>query len=261
MRVDIDKLGINYQIKGSGDYVFLLHGWGANLELFSDLAEAISEKHTVVSVDFPGFGKSEEPKSAWDISGYAEFAVKFIQCFLCEKVVLLGHSFGGRVIIKMAGLENLPFEIDKIILVDAAGILPKKTMKRRLRTRIYKIGKIALNFGPIKKLFPGALENYKKKMGSPDYANASEMMRGVLVKTVNEDLEPLLKNLKAQTLLVWGENDMETPLADGKKMEKAIAAAGTDVGLAVIRGAGHYSFLDQRHTFLKIVESFLKAGE
>jgi pimeloyl-ACP methyl ester carboxylesterase len=258
LKTVIDGLEINYDIIGTGDYVFLLHGWGANHKLFSKLAKDISEKYTVVSLDFPGFGKSQEPRDAWGVSNFADITVKFIQQFPCEKAILLGHSFGGRVIIKMSGMTDLPFEIAKIILVDSAGILPKRTMKYKLRVRAYKIGKTIINFAPIKKKFPNALENYKRKLGSPDYSNASEIMRNTLVKTVNEDLEPLLKNIKPQTLLIWGENDTATPLEDGKKMEKAISEAGTDVGLVVLKDAGHYSFLDQQYIFHRVVRSFLK---
>lgn len=261
MTIQINGLKINYTVQGSGEYVFLLHGWGANLELFAKLAEVVAQKYTVVSLDFPGFGHSEEPKSAWDVSEYAAFTAEFIRHFGCEKAILLGHSFGGRVIIKLSSMSGLPFAIDKIILVDSAGILPKKSLKSKMKQRVYKAGKFALNLPPVKKLSPDALDNYKKKMGSADYANASEMMRRVLVKTVNEDLEPLLKNIRAQTLLVWGDNDTATPLSDGQKMEKAITAAGTDAGLVTLKGAGHYSFLDQPFTFHQVIKSFLKIGE
>ena len=257
MTVTIKGLDVNYDVKGNGDYVFLLHGWGANLTLFDALANVISEKYTVVSLDFPGFGSSEEPKEIWDVSAYTEFMVEFIRRFECKKVILIGHSFGGRVIIKTSALPDLPFSIEKIILVDSAGVLPKRTLKYKVRLRAYKLGKTFLNLGLVKKRFPHALDNYRKKMGSSDYNSASEIMRNILVKTVNEDLTPLLKNIKAPTLLIWGENDTATPVSDGQLMEKGIA----DAGLVVLKGAGHYSFLDQPLAFHKIVKSFLNIGE
>lgn len=261
LNLSIDGLDINYSKKGTGDFVFLLHGWGSNLELFTKLTNVISQKYTVVSLDFPGFGLSQEPKEAWSILEYAEFLIKFIEHFHCDKVILLGHSFGGRVIIKMSSLSKLPFLIEKIILVDSAGILPKKTLKHKFKLKMYKSGKLLLSFYPIKKVFPDALNYYKKKMGSSDYSNASEIMRNVLVKTVNEDLEPFLKNISAQTLIIWGEDDTVTPLSDGQKIKQAIASSGTDVGLVVLKEAGHFSFLDQPHTFHKVIKSFLKIGE
>lgn len=256
MNISINNLNINYSISGKGDYIFLLHGWGANLELFKNISNILSDKYTVVSLDFPGFGKSDEPREAWDVSQYTEFMVSFIKTFDCDKVIILGHSFGGRVIIKMANIDNLPFLIDKIILVDSAGILPKKTLKFKSKIRIYKICKFVLNSSLVKKLFPNALDNYRKKIGSPDYSNASSTMRQTLIKTVNEDLTPILQNIKVPALLIWGENDNDTPVSDGKIMEQKIG----DSGLVVLKGAGHYPFLDQPCAFGKIIKSFLQIG-
>ena len=136
MTVNIDGLNINYKVTGSGDYVFLLHGWGANLELFEGVAAAISEKYTVVAFDFPGFGQSEEPGEPWSVSDYADLTIKFINSFGCERVILLGHSFGGRVIIKMLGEKALPFKVYKIVLVDSAGIMPKRSLAYKIRVDI-----------------------------------------------------------------------------------------------------------------------------
>ncbi|MEG0615373.1 MAG: alpha/beta hydrolase, partial [Oscillospiraceae bacterium] len=162
-------------------------------------------------------------------------------------------SFGGRVIIKLANRQNLPFEIKKIILVDSAGILPKKTAKKRFKQRIFKLSKGFFSLGIIKKIFPNALENLRKKNGSADYNAASPLMRQTLVKVVNEDLENLLPTIKQSTLLIWGENDVATPLCDGQKMEQLIA----DSGLVTVKNAGHYSFLEQWYTVQRVLNSFL----
>lgn len=257
LKIKINGLNINYNVKGTGDYVFLLHGWGSSLKLFDVLTNVISEKYTVVSLDFPGFGLSDEPREIWDVSAYSKFLIEFISHFKCNKVILLGHSFGGRVIIKTAGFPSLPFSIDKIILVDSAGILPKRTLKYQIRIGAYKAGKAILGFKLLKKIFPQALNNYRKKMGSSDYNNASETMKSILVKVVNEDLTNLLKNISCPTLLIWGDKDTSTPVSDGQLMEKNIH----DAGLVVLKGAGHYSFLDQSYAFHKIVKSFLEIGD
>ena len=257
MKINVDNLNINYILKGSGDYVFLLHGWGSNQSLFNALSNVIAEKYTVVSLDLPGHGESEEPTDVWDVSVYANFLINFIQQFKCEKVTLLGHSFGGRVIIKIANIPNLPFTIDKIILVSSAGILPKRTLKFKVNLKIYKIAKGILKVGIVNKMFPNALNSYQQKRGSIDYNNASGIMKSILIKTINEDLAPLLKNIKVPTLLIWGDIDTITPLSDGQLMEKTIP----DAGLVVLKGAGHFSFLEQASAFHRVIKSFLKIGE
>lgn len=254
MTKTVNGIKINYEQKGEGDLIVLLHGWGSNIKLFANLIDLLSKKYKVVAMDMPGFGESAEPPSAWCVDDYVDFVIDFLKDYNTDKVMLLGHSFGGRVIIKMNSRKNLPFKITKVILVDSAGILPPKSNKKSFRTYYYKAGKAVLSTGIAQKLAPNALENFRKKMGSADYAAASPLMRQVLVKVVNEDLEPLLPNIKCPTLLVWGVNDTATPLSDGEKMEKLIP----DAGLVKLENAGHYSFLEQQFTFNRVMSSFMK---
>ncbi len=253
----VNNIKINYEQKGSGDLVVLLHGWGSNIKLFSNLIDLLSKKYTVTAMDMPGFGESEEPPSAWCVDDYVQFVIDFLKDYDNKKIIFLGHSFGGRVIIKLNSRTDLPFEVSKVILVDSAGILPPKSNKKSFRTCYYKAGKAVLSNRLVQKIAPDALENFRKKMGSADYAAASPLMRQVLVKVVNEDLEPLLPNIKCPALLVWGVNDTATPLSDGEKMEKLIP----DAGLVKLENAGHYSFLEQQFTFNRVMCSFMKIGE
>lgn len=253
----VNGININYEQKGSGELVVLLHGWGANITLFANMIELLSKKYTVVAMDMPGFGKSEEPPSAWCVDDYVQFVIDFLADYDNKHITFLGHSFGGRVTIKMCSRNDLKFSIDRVILVDSAGILPPKTNKKSFRTYYYKAGKAVLSNKLVSKIFPDALENFRKKMGSADYAAASPLMRQVLVKVVNEDLEPLLPNIKCPALLVWGVNDTATPLSDGEKMEKLIP----DAGLVKLENAGHYSFLEQQFIFNRVLASFMKIGD
>jgi len=253
----VKGLKTHYFIQGQGDYVFLLHGWGADATLFKQVMDVIASRYTVVAFDFPGFGQTAEPEQAWSVSDYTDFTIEFIRSFACKKVILLGHSFGGRVIIKMANEKNLPFTLDKLILVNSAGILPRRSLAYKIRVGVYKTGKAVLSMPGIKNMFPHAIAAFKKKMGSADYAQASDVMRQCLVKTVNEDLTPLLKTISVPALLIWGENDTATPLADGRMMEEQIPNSG----LVILKGAGHYSFLDQPAIFARVIRSFLNMGD
>ena len=254
MQKTVNGIKINYEQKGSGELIVLLHGWGSNIKLFANLIDLLAQKYTVVAMDMPGFGESDERPSAWGVYDDIQFVIDFLKDYDTKQVMFLGHSFGGRVIIKLNSRSDLPFDITKVILVDSAGIMPPKSNKKSLRTYYYKAGKAFLSNGLVKKIAPDALENFRKKMGSADYAAASPLMRQVLVKVVNEDLEPLIPNIKCPTLLVWGTNDTATPLSDGEKMEKLIK----DSGLVKLEGAGHYSFLEQQFLFNRVMCSFMK---
>ena len=97
------------------------------------------------------------------------------------------------------------------------------------------------------------MNKLKSKFGSSDYNNATPIMRETLVKSVNEDLTPLLKNMR-ETLLIWGENDKDTPMSDAKIMEKEIKNAG----LVVLKNTGHFSFIEDKYTFERVIKSYLK---
>lgn len=101
------------------------------------------------------------------------------------------------------------------------------------------------------------LDRYRQKVGSSDYKNLSGTMRGTFIKVVNEDLKKFMPSIQAPTLLIWGELDTATPLKDAKIMNKLIP----DSGLVVLKGCGHYSFLDNYYDFIIILNNFLKEDQ
>lgn len=232
--------------------MLMLHGWGSKSELFNDMIERCAKRYKVLAPDMPGFGGTDEPKEPWDVGRYADFILEFLKPYEPKKVILLGHSFGGRVIFKLSERE-LPFEIEKIVLIDSAGIKPKKSLKQKVSLMMYKTGRRVMSLKPLKNLFPDAVENMRKKRGSADYNAASPIMRATLVNTVNEDLRHTLPQIKAPTLLIWGTSDTATPLSDAELMEKLIP----DAGLVKVEGAGHYSFLQAPEFVGRVLESFL----
>lgn len=257
MNIAVKNIPTNYTIKGQGENLLILHGWGSSLAVHRQMIDYLSTGCRVIALDMPGFGETPEPPAAWNVDDYADFVLEFLKVLQIDSVILLGHSFGSRVIIKMAARPNLPVSFSKIILVDGAGILPRKTLKQKFRIRMYKIGKKIFSIGVVSKLYPDVLENMRKKNGSADYNAASPLMRQVLVKVVNEDLTELLPSIKQPTLLIWGEMDTATPLSDGKLMEQRIP----DAGLVVVKGAGHFSFLEQSQFVHKVMGSFLNIEE
>lgn len=258
MNITIDNIKTNYIVEGEGETILMLHGWGSNILPFNPLIKHLSPYYKVYALDMPGFGQSEEPQTAWGVDEFVNFIIKFTQEMKIEKAILVGHSFGGECIIKLANIESLPFQINKIILMGSAGIRRPKTLKQKIKIRTYKLGKWFLKLKPIQLLYPDALENFQSKSGSADYRAASPLMRQSFVKVVNEVLEErYFTNVKPSTLLIWGENDTATPIKDGQYMENTMR----DAGLVTVKNAGHYVFLDQTFTVHKVIDSFLNIKE
>lgn len=257
MNIKIEDYNIRYKIIGQGEQVVvILQGWGTNLEVYDLIAESIKDKYRIIQFDFPGFGESQEPNEAWNVDRYADFFCRFMQALEIKSATLIGHSYGGRVIIKLATRSKITFEINRIVLIDSAGILPKKTLCEKLKVKKYKCLKKILNQKVVYALFPELVDDWKSRQGSVDYRNATPIMRQCLVMAVNEDLTSLLPDIKNETLLIWGKDDTATPIEDAKLMEKMIPNSG----LVVLEEAGHFPFLEQPKRFCNIMKSYFQVG-
>ncbi len=252
MKKSVCGLEINYLCKGEGETVLILHGWGSNIGVHSAMIDLLAQKYRVIAPDLPGFGESEEPDEPWSVDNYVDFILEFIKDFNVSKLTLLGHSFGGRVIIKLCARE-LPFSVEKVILVDAAGVKPQASSEQKFKQAVYRKTKWVFSTALVKKVCPNLLDDLRKKNGSADYNAASETMKKTLVNVVNEDLTELMPCVTCPALLIWGRNDTATPLSDGQTMEKLMPESA----LVVLENAGHFSFLDQSAQFLRILASFM----
>ena len=247
--INIRGTQLFYTVEGEGMPVILMHGWGCNHSTLTSIEQQLSRGFKVYNVDFPGFGSSDEPTSVWGVEEYTSLIEEFARQEHIESPILLGHSFGGRVGILFASRNK----VHKLILVDAAGVKPRRSLRYYYKVYSYKAIKHALLFFLGKKRGETALNSYRAKVGSSDYSNASPMMRAILSKVVNEDLKSVMPKIACPTLLIWGANDTATPLADAKIMEKLIP----DAGLVSFDGVGHYSFLENPYQFAAVLKSFL----
>lgn len=248
----IEDITLHYNETGPADgaNIVLMHGWGCNHTTLASIEKILNEKMHVYNIDLPGFGKSQEPNSVWGIEEYTRVIEQMIDKLGISNPILLGHSFGGRISILLSSRN----QVNKVVLTDAAGIKPKRSMKYYTKVYSYKFLKhlLPLIFGNKKGNL--ILDKYRGKSGSSDYNQASPMMRAILSKCVNEDLKHVMPNISAPTLLIWGENDTATPLSDAKTMERLIP----DSGLVSFPGCGHYSFLDNPIGYKAVLKEFLK---
>jgi pimeloyl-ACP methyl ester carboxylesterase len=241
-------LSTRYLVRGSGPPVLVLHGWGASIEAVLPIVNGLESVATVYALDLPGFGKSALPPEPWGVEDYQSFVAAFMDALGLERAAFVGHSNGGRISIRMASTE--PQRVSKLVLVDSAGIRPRRTLRWYRRVAMAKVGKHAARLlgrpgERLRDLLVG-------RAGSTDYLQAGAM-RPTLVRLVNSDLREHLPRIEAPTLLIWGSEDTDTPLAAARDMEKLIP----DAGLVVLEGAGHFSYLDQPGRFSTIVRHFL----
>ena len=151
------------------------------------------------------------------------------------RVNFIAHSFGARIALRYA----YRYPVEKMVLSGAAGIQAKRGLGYHIRVKTYKLLK-RLHAAPA--------------MGSSDYQNASPIMKGVLVASVEDDLRGILKDISTETLLVWGEKDTATPLWMGRVMEEELPNAA----LVVLPKEDHFAYFHLSIQFCRIVDAFLR---
>lgn len=213
--------------------MIFLHGWGGDVRSFLFVAKNLGVRATLV--DFYGFGKMPHPDYPLTVKDFAEGVIGTMDAAGIAKADIVGHSFGGRVAIYLAAYY--PERVNKLVLVDSAGVKPRRGIKYYFRITLHKI---------LKK-FGGGLK------GSDDYRALSPVMQATFRNVVNYDETPLLGRISAETAIFWGDNDKDTPLYMAKKLNKKIPNSF----LFVLTNAGHFSYLDNSGSFLKILSAFI----
>lgn len=227
------------------------HGWGQDHRAFNALMESLSHEADHIALDFPGFGQSPQPDDIWSTGDYARAVVDFIESdkrLESRTLFWAGHSFGGRVGLQLGIIT--PDLFAGFIMIASAGLKRKRPLPQAIKIwskiRIFKLFKFLIHFGVSK-------DWVMRAFTSGDYQSAGAM-RQIFVKTVNEDLTEQASKMPRPALLMYGQNDDETPPELGERLSNLI----TDSKLIVLDGLDHYSILtDGRHILAKMIGDFI----
>lgn len=234
--ISIKGVKSSYKVEGEGPPLLILHGWGASSESWAEVQKNLSKKYKVICPDLPGFGKSEMPPFPWGVDDYKDWVIQFLKVLQVDDFILIGHSFGGRISIKLSS-EGFA---EKMILCAPAGIKVKRDIKTSLLLLLSKIGKKL----PFKRIFYFFI---RKR----DYVKAKGVMKETMKKVISEDLTPFLPRIETETLLIWGREDKLIPVKYADVFNKKIKNSR----LLVIEKAGHSPNLN---TPAQLTEEILK---
>lgn len=249
-QIVVNCLPISYFSKErSGKYtpLFFLHGWRASSETWRPLFPYLYDlPNQLCFIDLPGFGRSASPPRNFTLDDYCDTVAEFMRKIGIKRAVLVGHSFGGRIALKLAATR--PELAEKLVLADSSGV-------RRITAGLRAKRAIAKAVKPIFTLrrLQSTREKIYKLVGAEDYI-ATPHLQQTFVNVLEEDLRPLFPRVKVPTLIVWGEKDTETPLRDAEEIHRGI----TGSTLVVLKGAGHFSFLDEPEKFATNLAEFIR---
>ncbi len=226
---------VNYIQYGEGDKdVVLLHGWGQNIEMMDFVGKELKNVRVTI-FDLPGFGNSEELDHSMSVGEYADWLKQVLSILSINNPVLVGHSFGGRVAIKYAS----KYPTSKVVLL--ATPIIRRRHDPTIKEKFYKVIK-STPFG----------EYFRKRIGSPDYNNASPIMRETLVKAVNEDLLLDLIKIEVPTIFLAGTKDTAVSLSD-----TYYAISKMKNGAVIEQDGTHYAYIQNLYQTCATINEFV----
>ncbi|OGZ23198.1 MAG: hypothetical protein A3A08_00895 [Candidatus Nealsonbacteria bacterium RIFCSPLOWO2_01_FULL_41_9] len=235
--------------------ILILHGWGSCGENWAKVKELLeTQGYKVIVPDLPGFGQSPIPAIIWNLDNYADWVKDFaeknnlgrLSGEQAEPFFLLGHSFGGSIGIKFA--VKYPERLMGLILVSAGRISKRKPVKNFFFLLAAKTGKLFFRQRIFKRII-------YRLAGSRDYLLArGGVMRETMKKVISEDLKPYLPKINVKTLIIWGDKDKVTPVADAYLIKKEIKNSV----LEVIPNVGHRIRLEAPGILVEKVKEFIK---
>jgi pimeloyl-ACP methyl ester carboxylesterase len=230
-------------VDGPGPLLVALHGWGRDHHDFRDSLSGYSQ----LLVDLPGFGISPPPAEAWGAAGYAACVAAVLDEHAApEPVMVLGHSFGGRVAVCLAA--SRPDLVRAVLLCGVPLLRPpgagKVPMAYRLARKAHQMGLLSER----------RFEAMRRAHGSSDYNAASGVMRKVLVRVVNESYDAQLTTVGCPVALLWGSADQAVPPS---MVDQARRRLTGPVAAEIVDGVGHDVHLQAPDRLAAMVENLL----
>ena len=215
-----------------------LHGFMSNKESFYYQTEFLSKNYNTVAIDITGFGASKHLPFPYSLDDYVNDIKTTISKLGITNYHIVCHSFGCRIALRLATTDS---RVSKLIIIGGAGLKPKRKLIYYLKVYKYKLIKRFLS------------KEKRLLYGSKEYQLLRGAMRESYRLIVNEyqDNEVLL--ITNQTLIIFGENDTDTPLYMAKKFAKKIKNST----LYIVKNAGHFCFIEKPREINLLIKEFL----
>lgn len=256
--VEVKGHKIVYYEQGQGSVVILLHGLGADSHHWAANIGPLSNSFHVIALDQIGYGKSDKPVMQYTVANFAEYLHGFMVALNIPKASVVGNSLGGWIALDFA--IRHPDMVDKLVLVDAAGLHPVEPLHMPkggwkdltpLNTQWFFDLMQANKSWATTDLGPHGFERHVKNGDSYTVASSvAEMAAG------REFEDNRLGKVATPTLILWGRDDVLIPLAMGEKFKKGIAGSQ----LIVIEGTGHIPMVGKPDQFNQLVQNFISSA-
>lgn len=204
-----------------GNTILILHGWNLSSAKFQPLIKALTKKgFKVYCPDLPGFGQEAAPSYALHLSDYALFVSKYISEKKIKNAFIIGHSFGGRVALKLCATKGTL--IKALVLSGTPGINPVPQLKILFFLYLAKFGKLVMSLPILNLYLDKARKLLYRSARATDFYNTDENLRATFKNIIREELTPAMRKISLPVLLIWGQDDVIVSLSVAKKMLKTL---------------------------------------
>jgi len=245
---------------GQGQDVVLLHGWGFNSAVWHKVADELAENSRVTVIDLPGFGRSVDEKTAYEMNTLVDLLIKVIP----QNSILLGWSMGG--LIAQAIALKYPLYLKKLILLGSnTQFMASESWPNAMKAAVLEgfIEDLVGNFKKTLQVFlmlqaqggdnaRDVIRELKEKLftfGDPD----EDALRGGLLLLKNTSFVAQLENFKLPVYLMYGRLDTMVPLAAAKTMAEKIPQSK----LYVFENSAHAPFISHYDEFIKVLKGYI----
>lgn len=238
--VDLDGTRVAYRRAGNGPALVMVHGAPSDGRTWQWMVPDLSRDHTVIAWDAPGFGGSSDIDDSWRAPRFADALAAFVAALDLDRPHVVGHSFGTMVALSL--FRRHPAVPASLVLVGGyagwAGSLPADEVARRLEMFV-GMADLGDAFDP--RSYPGLFSDLIP--ADREAALAAMMRDNIRPATIRAaghvgaetDLRPMLPTIDVPTLVLHGEADARSPLANAEALHAAIPSSE----LVVLPRLGH----------------------
>ena len=241
--------------EGKGFPLVLVHGFLGSSKMWKPQIDFFKDHFRIITPDLPGFGKSNKAKSHNSIQSIANLLINCLEEKKINKFHLLGHSMGGMIVQEMA--KKVGDKISKLVCYSTGprGEMPgrfetvdesrENLQKNGLETTARNIAKTWFIKGENAKYFDVCIETGKQ--------TSMEAVDNSLVAFKNWNGVDTLKNIKNETLIIWGDQDKSYNFEQVQTLEKNIENSKS----IIFKNCAHNIHLEQTDQFNKTIKNFL----
>jgi pimeloyl-ACP methyl ester carboxylesterase len=236
---------------GDGPPLFAVHGWGQSCEFWKPWVYDLAKWYTVYLVDLPGFGRSQSPDTPWRLQNFGEWFRSVVTQLVQQDILLIGHSFGGRVTAWYAARYGCL----GLVLYSSSGI-PHQSPAKSAFMVFHRLGR---RIAPLILYWLHCRIMKPKSYTNPlilDSSRARIMMETYLaVQKHDSDLRSIFQAIRVPTLILSGKRDPIVPVTTTQTIHRLIREST----LHFFAQASHFAHIHNPQEFSDTVLRWLKS--